>query len=268
MIDLGAVYQVAVDVADTSGTPADPADATLTIILPDGSTVSPAVPSPTSTGQLRVDYVTTQAGRHVWRLVTSGPVTAYADVFDVQPAVPDSIVSLAEARPHLNMGPGETSDDDELRGFSAAATRAVERQLGRTVVRRTITDRFHLSPGTREVMLRNVPVLSLTSAVSADGATTWNVADLRPDGESGCVTVASGPRLSGSVDITYQAGMDVIPDDYRLAGKIIIGHLWETQRGAMGVQVGGDNESWMPGRGFAIPRRALELLDSPMPGVA
>lgn len=268
MIDLGAVYQVAVDVADATGAPTDPGSADLTITLPDGTTVSPTVPTPTTTGQVRVDYVTSQAGRHVWRLVTSGPTTAYADVFDVQPAAPDSIVSLDEARAQLNMRPTETTDDDELRGFVAAATRAVERALGRKVVRRTITDRFDLAGAVTQVLLRNVPVLSLTSVVSADGATTWNVADLQPDAETGFVTVVSGPALTGSVDVTYQVGMVVVPDDYRLAAKIIIQHLWETQRGTMGVQLGGDNEGYMPGRGFAIPRRALELLDPPLPGVA
>jgi uncharacterized phiE125 gp8 family phage protein len=268
VIDLGAVYQVAVDVADASGAPADPADATLTIILPDGSTISPAVPAPTTTGQVRVDYVTAQAGRHVWRLVTAGPTTAYADVFDVQPAAPDSIVSLAEARAHLNMRADETSDDDELRGFIAAATRAVERALGRAVVRRTITDRFDLSAPTTQVLLRTVPVQSITSVVSADGATTWNVADQRVDSQSGYVTVVSGAQLTGSVDITYQVGMAVIPNDYRLAGKIIIGHLWETQRGTMGVQLGDNDEAYVPGRSYAVPRRALELLDAALPGVA
>jgi hypothetical protein len=268
VIDLGAVYQVAVDVADASGTPTNPSSADLTIILPDGTTVSPGVPAPTTTGQVRVDYVTAQAGQHVWRLVTSGPTTAYADVFDVQPAAPDSIVSLAEARAHLNMGPTETADDDELRSFVAAATRAVERALGRKVVRRTVTDRFFFSGPEQQLLLRNVPVLSLTSAVSADGATTWNVADLRPDVESGYVTVVSGPALTGIVDFTYQVGMVVVPDDYRLAAKIIIQHLWETQRGTMGVQLGGDDEHYMAGRGFAIPRRALELLDTQLPGVA
>jgi hypothetical protein len=268
VIDLGAVYQVAVDVADASDAPTNPSSADLTIMLPDGTTISPGVPVPTTIGQVRVDYVTAQTGRHVWRLVTSGPTTAYADVFDVQPAAPDSIVSLDEARAHLNMRPTETTDDDELRGFVAAATRAVERALGRKVVRRTITDRFDLSGAVTQLLLRNVPVLSLTSAVSADGATTWNVADLQPDVETGSITVVSGPALSGSVDLTYQVGMVVVPDDYRLAAKIIIQHLWETQRGTMGVQLGGDNEPYMPGRGFAVPRRALELLDPPLPGVA
>jgi uncharacterized phiE125 gp8 family phage protein len=268
VIDLGAVYQVAVDVADASGTPVNPATATLTITLPDGSTVSPSVPAPTATGQVRVDYATSLAGRHVWRLVTSGPTTAYADVFDVRAAAPTGIVSLADARAQLNFGASETADDDELRGFIGAATGAVERALGRVVVRRPFTDRFDISGAVTELLLRHVPLLSLTSVVSADGATTWSTANLRGDSETGLVTVAAGGAFTGSLDVTYLAGLQVVPEDYRLAGLIIIQHLWETQRGAMSVQLGGDNETYMPGRGFAIPRRALELLDPPLPGVA
>lgn len=268
MIDLGSVYQVAVDVADASGVLVNPGSATLTITLPDGTIVSPAVPTPTTTGKVRVDYVTAQAGRHVWRLVTSGPTTAYADVFDVRPAIPGGIVSLADARAQLNMRTTETGDDDELRGFIGAATGAVERALGRRVVRRSFTDRFEVGRATAELLLRNVPVLSLTSVVSADGATTWSTGNLRVDGETGLVTVVSGAALTGAVDVTYQAGDTVIREDYRLAALIIVQHLWETQRGTMGVQLGGDNEPYMPGRGFAIPRRALELLDTQLPGVA
>lgn len=268
MIDLGGVYQVAVDVADASGTLVNPGSATLTITLPDGSTVSPAVPTPTTVGKVRVDYVTVQAGRHVWRLVTSSPTTAYADVFDVQPALPVGIVSLADARAQLNFGTSETADDDELRGFIGAATGAVERALGRSVVRRSFVDRFTVSGWAPALLLRHVPVLSLTSVASVDASTTWNIGDLQVDSETGLVTVASGGAFTGSLDAVYQAGLPVVPEDYRLAGLIIIQHLWETQRGTMGVQLGGDNEPYMPGRGFAIPRRALELLDPPLPGVA
>lgn len=268
MIDLGSVYQVAVDVLNASGALVNPDTATLTITLPDGSTVTPSVPAPTSTGQLRVDYVTVQAGRHIWRMVTTAPTTAYADVFDVQAATPDGIVSLADARTQLNMGPTETSDDDELRIFIAAATRAVERELGRTVVRRTYTDRFYLSGAVAQLLMRHVPLLALVSVVSADGLTTWDTAALQPDTDTGYVTVVSGPALTGVVDVTYKAGLAVIPEDYRLAGLIILQHLWETQRGKMGVRLGGDGEMLTPGRGYAIPHRAQELLDPPLPGIA
>ncbi|MFJ5644043.1 hypothetical protein [Streptomyces sp. NPDC093223] len=267
MIDLGSVYQVAVDVADANGAAVDPGSADLTIILPDGSTVTPAVPTPTTTGQVRVDYVTEQAGRHVWRLVTSSPTTAYADVFDVQPAIPVGIVSLADARAQLNMRPSETADDDELRTFIGAATAAVERALGRAVVRRSITER-HQVGRTSQVLLRQVPVLSVTSVTTADGSTSWDPANLRIDSETGLVTVVAGEPLAGDVDFVFEAGEAIIQENHRLAGLIIIQHLWETQRGTMGVQLGGDTDNWSAGRGFAIPRRALELLGSQLPGVA
>lgn len=270
MIDLGAVQQMAVDVRDASGVLVDPSSATLTLTLPDGSTLTPAVPLPSTTpGKLRVDYVTTQVGRHAWRMVTANPTTAYSDVFDVRPAFPGGIVSLADARAQLNMGVTESSDDDELRGFIGASTRAVERSLGKVVVRRSFTDRFTVSGAAPSLLLRNVPVLSLTSVVSADGGTSWDVGSLQVDGEIGLVTVSSGPAFTGMLDVAYQAGYVVIPENYRLASLIILQHLWETQRGAMGVQLGGgDVDMALASRGFAIPRRALELLDTQLPGVA
>lgn len=269
MIDLGAVQQIAVDVRDAGGILTDPSSATLTVTLPDGSTVTPAVPLPSAIeGQLRVDYVTSQVGRHAWRMVTEGPTTAYTDVFDVRPAVPTGIVSLADARAQLNMRATEAGDDDELRGFIGASARAVERELGRVVVRRSFTDRFTVSGSATELLLRNVPVLSLTSVVSADGSATWNVGSLQPDGETGLVTVKSGAAFTGVLDVAYQAGYAVIPENYRLASLIILQHLWETQRGTMGIQLGGGEDMAFASRGFAIPRRALELLDSQLPGVA
>ena len=270
MLDLGSIYQVAVDVRDAAGALADPSSADLTITLPDGSTLTPAVPLPSTTaGKLRVDYVTTQVGRHAWRMVTSNPTTAYSDVFDVRPAVPVGIVSLADARAQLNFGTSETADDDELRGFIGAATGAVERALGRVVVRRSFTDRFTINGSATELLLRNVPVLSVTSVALVGGGMSWDPANLYVDGESGLVAVASGPAFAGVLDFTYQAGEVVIPDNYRLAALIILQHLWETQRGAMGVQLGGgDVDMALVSRGFAIPRRALELLDTQLPGVA
>jgi hypothetical protein len=113
-----------------------------------------------------------------------------------------------------------------------------------------------------------VPVLSLTSVVAADGSMTWDPANMLVDGETGLLTVTSGESLAGAVDFTYQAGELVVREDYRLAALIIVQHLWETQRGTMGVQLGGDGETYVAGRGFAIPRRAIELLGTPLPGVA
>ena len=245
MIDLGSVYQVAVDVVDASGAPANPDTATLTITLPDDSTVTPAVPAPTTAGQLRVNYTTTQAGRHLWRMVTTNPITAYTEVFDVRDQGPVAIVSLADAKKQLNIASTDTGDDDELRGFITGASLAVERELGRIVARRSFTER-RSTDGDGQVLLSNVPVLALTSAVGADG---------RP--------------LTGDVDVTYTAGLRIVPADSPLATLIVVQHLWETQRGRYGSVPGGSQEpEYMTGRGFALPRRALELLDTTLPGVA
>lgn len=179
------------------------------------------------------------------------------------------VVSLADVKKQLGIAADDTSGDAELQGYIDAATTPIEDQLGQAVEQRTFTDRLTLpSGGVRHFLLETVPVVSLTSVVSVDGTTTWDVSSLDADGPSGEVTVVSGPLVCGQVDATYVAGLSTVQPNVRLAGLIIIQHLWETQRGAMGVQLGGENEPWIPGRGFAIPRRALELLGPPLPGVA
>lgn len=182
-----------------------------------------------------------------------------------------AIVTLAAAKAQLNIAASDTADDVELQGFIDAATAAVETQLGQVVDPRTVIDQLQCASGTQSFLLRSVPVLSLTSVTSLDGSLSWAVgpSGMHVDSASGLVTVLSGAALSGTVLVTYQAGMTVFPANYRLAALIIIQHLWETQRGTMGtVMGGGDDSGYVAGRGFAIPRRAIELLGTQLPGVA
>lgn len=181
-----------------------------------------------------------------------------------------AILTLGDAKAQLNIQASDTSEDVELQGFVDAATAAVEKQLGQVVDPRTVVDQFDFAGNVQSFMLRSVPVISLTSLASLDGAQTWNVSPsvMRVDGASGLVTVLSGMPVVGSVLVTYQAGEAAVRANVRLAGLIIVQHLWETQRGTMGVQLGGDSETYVVGRGFAIPRRAIELLGPQLPGVA
>jgi hypothetical protein len=179
-----------------------------------------------------------------------------------------SIVTLADAKAQLNIAASDTSEDVELQGYVEAATAAVETQLGQVVDQRTVIDQFDFARSATAFLLRSAPVLSLTSLVALDGTQTWDVSLTHVDGGSGCVTVLSGPPVKGSVLATYQAGMTLVPANVRLAALIIVQHLWETQRGTMGVQLGGDTDNYVVGRGFAIPRRAIELLGPQLPGVA
>ncbi|MEU6552110.1 head-tail connector protein [Streptomyces sp. NPDC046915] len=179
-----------------------------------------------------------------------------------------AIVTLAAAKAQLNISASDTAADVELQTYIDAATAAVEEQLGQVVEQRTVVDQLDFAGSARSFLLRSVPAVSLTSLTSLDGLQSWDVGSMHVDGESGLVTLLSGSSVTGSVLAAYQAGMAAVPANYRLAGLIIIQHLWETQRGTMGVQLGGDADNYVAGRGFAIPRRAIELLGPQLPGVA
>ncbi|MFI6560394.1 phage head-tail connector protein [Streptomyces sp. NPDC050534] len=180
-----------------------------------------------------------------------------------------ALVTLAAAKAQLNIGPTETKDDVELQTYIDAATAVVEEQLGQVVEQRTVVDQLDFAKATTSFLVNSVPVISLTSVTSLDGVTSWaaGMPTMHVDPSTGLVTVLSGPSITGTVLVSYEAGMAAVPANYRLAGLIIIQHLWETQRGTMGVQLG-DAETYMAGRGFAVPRRAIELLGSQLPGVA
>lgn len=175
-----------------------------------------------------------------------------------------ALIDLAMARRQLDsLGP--STSDDELQLWVDAATSAVEKARGETVDERSFTDELAVVGGS--VTVSHLPVTGLTSVEAVGAATTWDVVDLRVS-PSGVVVATSGPALSGTVAVTYTAGMADPPANYTIAGLIILQHLWETRRGTMGPRHGGDDEVYMPQLGYAVPRRATELLGLSMPGVA
>src|SRR5215470_17776952 len=215
--DLGDVVVLSTTVMDSAGQPANAGSMALTITLPDDTTVVVGPIASTSTGVYVFNYATVQAGRHLVRWVASGAnATVYTDVFDVRDRVPVAIVSLADAKIQLNIAASFVADDEELRGFIAGASLAVERQLGTVVSRRSFTERRTADSGGR-VVLSNVPVLAVSSAQSADGATVWSAGDLDVDEGIGLVVASAGPKLSGDVVFVYAAGLRIVPDDYQLA---------------------------------------------------
>jgi uncharacterized phiE125 gp8 family phage protein len=181
-----------------------------------------------------------------------------------------AIVTLSMVKAQLNIDASVMSDDVELQTYIDAATAAVEKQLGQVVDPRTVLDQLDFASSVTSFVLRSTPVISLTSVVTLDGSQTWAVSPstMYVDSACGLVTVLSGAPVKGSVLVTYEAGYTAVPANFRLATLIIIQHLWETQRGTMGVQLGGDSDNYVAGRGFAVPRRAIELLGPPLPGVA
>lgn len=264
-VDLGDVYRLKFTNLSPAGAPVNADTVTLTITLPDGTTTVVTPVSPQTVGTYQHDYTTVQAGRHSARWVGTGTNPgAYVEAFDVRPASIDYIVSLADAKAQLNID--AATSDEELRVYLEAATGVVERHLGQAVVKRSFTEEHDVHGG---LVLNWTPVVSLDSLELVDGTYSWNVADLHVS-PAGVVTSPLGVAPYGHVSVSYTAGMTVVPQHVGLATRIILQHLWDTQRGNLGgPRAGGLADSiGVPGMGFALPNRALELLGSGLPGIA
>jgi hypothetical protein len=285
-IDLGDLYRLSMTLTSPAGGLVNADTMTLTITLPDDTTV-PTVVAPASTGHYQYDYLTTQPGRHVAHWVGTGTNPgAYVDIFDVRTASPGYLVSLATMKNQLNLN-NTTASDEDLRDFIESATDAVERIRNEAVIRRTFVDEIYLPEYFRgigqvansampygidtarfRVAISHTPALSLTSVARVDGTMTWDVANLHLD-PAGIIDVMFGPTLVGHIAVTYVAGYRIVPESFTKAAEFIVQNLWQTRRGVKGgPRVGGTETTMVPGIGFAIPNQAMELLGGGMPGMA
>lgn len=263
MIDLGDVYRIRVPVRGTDGALADPVSATITVTLPDGSTDTPTVDlPPAETGIVTVDYPTVQAGRHQFVLTTTGPQTAYRDVFDVRTAELNNIVSLKEAKDHLNIS--NDGDDSEIRGFVEAVTGICTYYCG-TLFPQEYTETHRAAGDT--IVLRHYPVIEVTAVETVRNGTTVDPGEV-DIGDGGVLVLPANAweRLR----FTYRAGHQVLPANITRAALIIIQHMWDTQRPRdtrrAPVPMGEDFQTVQDqsGRFYTVPRRAVELLQPHM----
>lgn len=264
-LDLGDTWTLNADAKDANEALANAQTVALTISRPDGTVDSPTVTNPPAvTGRYTHNYVPAAAGRYGARWVftfAGGFTAAYTDAADVRPAEPALIVSLADAKAHLNIT--SSDHDDELRSWLESVTEVIEHKVGPVVVRSYTERAYNGAP----FVLSHYPLVSITSVtpVFATG-TAVDVADLELDELNGVVRRADQATFSGGPwEITYKAGRPVIPANISHAARIILKHLWETQRGgARRPTMGGDDGTFEPGYTFSIPRRAVELLEPDM----
>lgn len=263
--DIGDSVPLGITVRDSEGVATNATSVTLTITLPDDSIVTPGVLNPPNvTGQYEVDYVPTMAGRHSLSWITSNPTTAYTDIFDVRPTVPRYIVSLSDMKKFLNIT--STTEDELIRGFLESATEVIEGQTKQIVVPQTFTESCFPS---WQIVLYKTPVISISSVqqVGFGVNQTLTAGDFSIDTTSGIVQRTDRGWIGGEVTVTYKAGYSIVPSNYAQAAKLIVQHLYESQRG-MGygsTRFGADVQ--IPGFAHAIPLRALELIGPPAPMV-
>jgi hypothetical protein len=256
--DIADSVPIAWDVKDAAGALANATTVTLTVTLPDGTTATPSVSNPPSaTGQYRVTYVPTLEGRYEWRAVTTVPNTSYQDVFVVRGLVSPALLSLADAKAHLNIT--TTTYDDELREYLEAATEIVESYVG-PVVNRSHTAR--VCGYTREIPLPHTQVTAVTSITDiSTGTTPITLSDLAINTAAGIISYKNGGTFPyAEMDVTYTVGRTSVKANWSLAAKIIVKHNWETQLGNL-PSIQGDSPGYVvSGAGYLVPFRALSLL--------
>lgn len=159
-------------------------------------------------------------------------------------------VTLAEVKAHANIS--GTTDDTEINRFRLVAQEQVEALIG-PVLWRTVTETTHAHD--KVVVLASAPVVSVESLTSSGAAVTGYTLR-KPSG------LLTGVSATGDLSVSYTAGRSEAPESVRVAAMIIAEHLWRTQRGnapsALPADV--DPEVVSLGAGFAIPRKAAELL--------
>jgi hypothetical protein len=243
---------------------------TLTVTLWDGTVVIPGFTNPSAGLYVPGTYVTVQPGRHTVRWVGTGVNSAtYTEAFDVRPADPGGIISLADAKTHLNKSGSVVTDDEELRGMIDAVTDIVENDadvgLG-VVVRRTIGPRTVVSANGADLWLPVGPVISLTSLAPEQGGAAATVADLHVDSYGHVYRTAGGPlgySYGGRWTATWVAGVNPILASAIFASKVLLKHMWDTQMGGRsGPQIigAGADEFTQLSSGFLVPNRAATAL--------
>jgi hypothetical protein len=280
--DLGDLVPLSFQIRDTTGALANATTVTLNITQPDSTISGPFTLTSATTGVYNYDYLPVQVGRHVARCVATGAnASSFSDAFDVAPADMGAVISLADAKGHLNIQ--STINDDELRLYLSAVTNIVEAQVG-LVVPRTFTE---VMGAFTSIVLNREPVISVTSMLTTAGVDLSGYFAL--NGEAGMLQLIPTtigypfayrpynfpgqpldrlyyqgllPFYQGQpITVTYQAGRQVVPAGWQLAARMILNELWASRRGAMAMPArGGDQEQPVVGTDYTLNDRVLELL--------
>ena len=182
----------------------------------------------------------------------------------------DDILTLAEARGAIRLPASNTSADTDLAGLYIPALTPIVEDIVGPVVQRSFT--VVKNGGDGPLMLATHRLISITS-VTESGVTlvagTDYVAELstgmlhRGTSTSVHTHFASGVN---AVTVVYVAGVATstatIPASIKIAGRIILAHLWQADQQGYRPDFGNPDESIaQTPAGFAIPRRAYALLE-------
>lgn len=275
--DMGDIVALGVSIYDANGALANATAVVATVILPDGTTATPAV-SNTTLGLYDINFTPTQVGRHVVRWIATGAnASAYTDEFTVRDINDMGVVSLDEVKQHLNIT--TTDQDEELRRFMDAAGDLADNYCGQVLGRKTFTDELY-DGNTDHLRLRNPRAITILSVYENGYLLNPGQYALDPTGQR-LYRVGSGTLYATNsygfwtggmqnISVSYVAGWFNPPAAVKQGVLEIIRHLWQTQRGAMNVMTRNQSgDDFYSSSTYSLPRRAMELLDpASLPGLA
>ncbi len=283
----GQPVRVSTTVRDVTGALVNATTLTLVVKLAqaDGTwltTGTYASPALDSTGNYHQDIPVTDLAalghyQYAWTATGTGAGVSFGD-FDVFDPFEVAVLPLGDAKDALNIPQATTSSDTELQSYIATIGSCMERMTGGPLVNKTITaERTEMMSSQTVIPVRQRPLVSVTSIISASGGAIDISAGLKLDVNAGLIRRPLGLPFYGpfftwlpEVYVTYVAGWGTsVPAAFGTAGRIILQNLWRTQHGpaARPSMGGGEEMVTMPGFGFAIPNQAAQLLEGSQNGI-
>lgn len=284
---IGAPIRLTSTFTDSTGALVDPTTVTVTVVDPTNTPVagSPFAALKDSTGTYHYDYTPTAlVGVYQFYFAGTGSnaATQRPDVFTIVPLASGALISLADAIEQLNKASTSTNpkstDNSEILNYIASASQVVASVCGYTVPTTfsdftdvgwgALTPTGAYASGYVPIVLNRIPVMSVQSVIPQFyNAAPADISKIVIDSEAGVVWLPTTALFLGPCVVNYTAGRSSMPantlQNLQNACRIIVQHLWETQRGpASQPRMGGDELVMLPGIGYAIPARAVELMQA------
>lgn len=209
---------------------------------------------------LDVDDDLALIGHYGLRWVTTGPGAGVkTDSLDVTDPFAAELLSLSDGKKYVQIADTNTVHDEEIAGFIRALTPTIEFFVG-PVEPRTMR-RIIIGGGDTLVF----PVAPVLEVISYDGyGTAGSLDGLVLDSETGIAQYGYGAYFPNRVTAIFLAGRREVPAAINHAAKVILAHLWETQRGrgtsGLAARAATSDTTFVPGLGYSVPNRAIELL--------
>lgn len=219
------------------------------------------------------DLVSTGHYQYSWTAAGTGAGVSPPGDFDVYDPFEDALLPLQDVKSQLNIPAATTMYDAEIQDYIFTIETSLEGLTGGPLAARVVTERAELDGTCTVLQVQQRPVISVTSITPvATGLAADLSAGLDIDKSAGIIRAIGGRTLAASwnaaVTVVYPAGWVPLPAAFNLFGRFVLQHLWDTQHGpSLRPSMIAEETVVLPGWGFAIPRRAAELLNGSQGGI-